>query len=190
MKLAEITTKWQGCEKCELYKTRGEDKVCIGKGSANPELLVVIPKPIFNTPDAPTPYEPGSAEHEMFKQITDKLKIDRQKIFMTTSVGCQPAKGDHISPKHTIACRPRIKDICLALNPKAVMLLGPESMFSWTGTNVAEKKMGLVEEDSQRKVIWTWDFSRYITLKSNNQEQASKMAKELFQHWKQISELL
>jgi len=191
-KIQQIENKYSSCAACSLGDKRRERKAptCLGRGSLNPDLLVVIPAPIFDESGPPTPYDPESEEGKLFKQITDKIGIDRQKMYVIPAVACAPPKGERVTVKMTEACRPFLKEMLLHLNPKAVLLLGPEAMYAWTGQNVSKLMLGSVEADKERKVIWTYDFGRYLEAKKNDPDGASLMAKTLFEHWTEIADYL
>lgn len=190
--ITDLITKYSACDKCDLKEARdtnGED-IFIGQGSLSADLLVVIPRPNFVDPQGPIAYEIDSAEHQMYKGITDKLGFDRQKIYMTSTVSCQPDLGCKIGVANVTACRSKINDILRVIDPKVVMLLGPEALFSWTGENVANASFGRVELDKERACYWSHDFSRYLEKKAKNQAEGEKIANEIFKHWQELKELL
>lgn len=190
--VTNLITKYSACEKCDLKgarDTNGEG-IFIGQGAIAADLLVVIPRPNFVDPEGPIAYEIDSPEHKMYKGITDKLGFDRQKIYMTTTVACQPDLGCRISVSNVEACRPKIIDVLNIVNPKVVMLLGPEALFSWTGENVGKASFGRVKLDTERICYWSHDFSRYLEKKSKNQAEGEKIASEIFKHWQELKELM
>lgn len=190
--ISQLIQEYSTCKDCNLHLARdkNEDAIFIGQGSTTAELLVVVPRPIFIEPNGPIAFEITSEEFQMYKKITDKLQFDRQKIYITTTVACQPKDGHSISMSNVDACRSRINKLVEIINPKAVMLLGPESLYSWTGENISKSKMGIVPLDKERVCYWSHDFSRYIKTKSSDRLKSETMAKEIFSHWKELKELI
>ena len=189
-KIAEIRTKWTGCKRCVLGEKSESGEVCIGMGSVPADILIVVPAPSFKENETLSPMMPGTPEAEMFKMITDKVGIDRQKVYITSSVGCSQEEDVHVGIHSVIQCRSRLVDIVQLINPKVVVLLGPEAMFSWTGDNIQKEEMGLVDKDEHRTCFWTHDFSRYIKLKETDPSKAQLVAQEIFDDWRMISDVL
>ena len=187
----EIKEDWSKCEKCALGKERIDrgEEVCMGKGSFPCDLLIVIPFPKYSTVDAPTPYEVGTPELGMLNKILEKVGIDRQKVFITSTVACKPGEG-MVHPPLVDACRPRLVELTKMLNPKSVMLLGPEALYAWTGTNVKAKELGVVKEDTERKVFWSFDFANYIAHRESKKEGYEEKANKILEHWKIIAATL
>lgn len=181
---------WEECSQCTLGKARRDrnELMCLGKGALPADLLVVVPRPLFQNPQAPTPYEVDSEEHKMMTQICQKVGIDRQKMHVTSTVVCQPEKDQVVNIDHVIACRSRLKELTAMVNPKAVMLMGPEAMFAWTNENIGILEKGPVELDEVRSTMWTHDFTRYLNLKQDDPAKAAEQAKELFSHWQWIAD--
>jgi uracil-DNA glycosylase family 4 len=190
--ITDLITKYSACKKCNLKDARDQNNedIFIGQGALAADLLVVIPRPNFVDPQGPIAYEVDSDEYRMYKGITDKLGFDRQKIYITATVACQPDLGCKIAVSNVVACRPKMNDILNIVNPKAVMLMGPEALFSWTGEDIARSKFGRVESDKERICYWSHDFSRYLEKKTKNQADGEKIANEIFKHWQELKELI
>jgi len=182
--IVDIKEEWSDCTKCNLHETRGEHHVCLGRGSVPCTLLVVIPSPRFNTPECPTPYEAASPEMSMMNAIADKVGIDTQRMHITNAVSCIMPEGHYASKVNLEACRPKLVQLTQVLKPKAVMLLGPEALYSWFGDTVETSKRGLVDNDVHRHVMFSYDFTRYLEAKKHGKER--DMAKEIFEHWEII----
>lgn len=185
--IAQVQAEWEACAECQLGVEHTGPR-CIGQGATTPKLLVVTPSPIF-TGELPAPYGSGTKEGELYKKITDKLGIDRQTAYMTPAVACKVGKL-RASPDHVGTCRARITQLTELLNPQAVILLGPEAMFSWCGQDISKMDMGEQEQASGRYCVWTHDFARYLAQVSSQDERAQATADEMFQHWGLIANQL
>lgn len=190
--ISVLISEYSDCKKCDLHLARNAngEQIFIGQGSMPADLLLVLPRPFFIDVDGPIAFEVTSEEFQMYKQITDKLEIDRQKIYITTTVACQPDEGCSITVSNVDSCRPKLSKVVNIINPKAVMLLGPESLYSWTGENISKSKMGIVPLDKERICYWSHDFSRYVKTKGTDPAKSETMAREIFSHWKELKELM
>jgi uracil-DNA glycosylase family 4 len=183
-KIKELKDKWDGCTLCNLSNDRTNPNVLIGQGPLPCSLLIIIPEPLYPSEDLPQPWGIETEEYKMYTAITERIGIDKQRVFITSTVGCKTPLA--VDPSHVNSCRSRIVDLVTLLDPDVVALLGPEAMFSWTGANLKGKEEGIVTEDSNRKVIWTTDFSRYLSLKKQNDPKTTLIAEKIFKDWQWI----
>lgn len=122
MDFAEAQKEALGCTKCGLSHSR--TRVVFGDGPLNAELFIVGDAPGFNEDAEGKPF--GGASGMLLDRLLSSVGLDREVVYLTTLVKCQPPGSPPRAPKPSemSACRPYLVAQLAAVDPKVVVALG------------------------------------------------------------------
>lgn len=118
--LDQLYKKWKDCELCTLSETR--DKVVFGVGNPDADILFIgeAPGSEENKKGAPFVGESGRLLMAMLKG----RGIERDDVYLTNIVGCQPPKNRNPLIEEREACLQRVHDIVYIIDPLVIVPVG------------------------------------------------------------------
>lgn len=136
--LLPIYDEWAGCTRCKLAKTREEnsESVCVGNGSVNPRIMLVLDQPtVSDTFNGG--YMLGGDSSDLLLDLLDAAKIPKEHVFVTSLLGCRaynvvPATEherervvDRLPEKDELeACGERLHRLVYAADPRLIVAMG------------------------------------------------------------------
>jgi uracil-DNA glycosylase family 4 len=132
--LKKLNQKIKNCKKCPLWKTR--KNAVPGEGSVNAKLIFLGQAPGSEEDNIGKPFVGRAGK--FLNQLLKTARINRVKVFITSSVKCFPPKNRKPTRKEIETCLPWLKKQIEIVNPQKFILLG-EVAFS---TFFPDKKLG------------------------------------------------
>lgn len=87
--LDEIKASCEGCQKCELYKTR--TNVVFGTGNSNASLMFIGEAPGQHEDETGIPFV--GAAGKLLDKYLDAVGIDRGDVYIANILKCRPPKN-------------------------------------------------------------------------------------------------
>lgn len=177
--LYNVEQIYKDCIKCDLSERRKAlgQTVEFGTGYTDALAILVTPRPLtYSNEDTP--------EADVLKQIWNKVQLDPRDWYYTATIMC-PNQGTIIIDQIK-ACNERLKRTLYSISPKVVVLMGGPSYFAFFGY-YKEEKFGPIPSENYN-VFYTYDIKDYLELKATNNQEATVMALEIFDHWQQITD--
>lgn len=121
------------CTDCDLYKT--SPLQITGSGPAPCDVMIIT--------DAPTTYEivelkPGATNKWLVREL-DLIGLDITNVYFTYAVKCLAPKRTKAQLK---ACKPRLLNEIARVNPKYILTLGADALYTLTGKTAITKVRG------------------------------------------------
>ncbi|GAI08648.1 unnamed protein product, partial [marine sediment metagenome] len=126
-KLEKLNKEIKNCKKCPLWKAR--KNVVPGEGPANAKIMVIGMAPGVEEDKTGKPFV-GRAGL-FLNQLLKIARINREKIFITSSLKCLPQPPPNRKPtkKEIEACLPYLKKQIEIIDPQKFILLGEVAFF-------------------------------------------------------------
>ncbi len=121
----KINKEIKNCKKCPLWKTR--KNTVPGEGPANAKIIFLGQAPGSKEDNVGKPFIGRAGQ--FLNQLLKIARINREKIFITSSIKCFPPKNRKPTKKEIEACLPWLKKQVEIINPQKFILLG-EIAFS------------------------------------------------------------
>lgn len=125
VKLKKLHKKISHCKKCLLWKTRRN--TVPGEGPANAKIMIIGQAPGAEENKTGRPFIGRAGK--LLSQLLRLVKIEREKVFITSSVKCFPPKNRKPTQKEIQTCLPYLKEQIHIINPQKFILFG-EVAFS------------------------------------------------------------
>lgn len=117
------------CQKCELSTTR--TKIVWGSGDANAEVMFIGEAPGKSEDEGGIPFT-GAAGKQL-DAFLERARLERDQIFITSTIKCRPPKNRNPTSKEIAACVPHLLEQIEAINPRIIVTLGAIAMHTLTG---------------------------------------------------------
>ncbi len=117
-----IREKVQKCKKCELYRAECHTQKVPGCGSPYTPLMLIGEGPGFEEDKQGKPFVGRAGK--LLDRLLEKLKICREKIYITNVVKCRPPRNRNPLPKEVKACSELLEMEISIVNPRVIILLG------------------------------------------------------------------
>lgn len=118
--LAQLNTRIEQCQLCELHASRGH-AVC-GEGSADARLLIISDAPLSDqAQDALF----DAAEKKLLQGMLQAIGLDLSQVYLTSLVKCMPPQRAPYTSE-MICCDDHLSAQIKLIQPAAIMLLGEQ----------------------------------------------------------------
>lgn len=119
-KLSKLREKIEGCEKCNLSKSR--NNIVIGDGSPNSNILFIGEAPGKEEDLKGVPFV-GKAG-EMLDELLKTINLKREEVYITNVVLCHPPNNRDPKPEEIEKCTPYLDKQIEIIKPKLICTLG------------------------------------------------------------------
>lgn len=134
-KLEKLNTEIRNCKKCPLWEIR--ENAVPGEGPVNSKIMIVGQAPGAKEDKIGKPFIGRAGQ--FLSQLLKIANIEREKVFITSSIKCFPPKNRKPKKEEIKSCLPYLKKQIEITNPKEFILLG-EVAFSIFFPNQKLKK--------------------------------------------------
>ena len=118
--LDEIKASCEGCQKCELYKTR--TTVVFGTGNSNASLMFIGEAPGQHEDETGIPFV--GAAGKLLDKYLDAVGIDRGDVYIANILKCRPPKNRDPLPEEEDCCIDYLRAQVATIAPKVIVCLG------------------------------------------------------------------
>ena len=118
--IEEVAEECKNCEKCPLYLSR--TKVVPGEGNAKSKVMFIGEAPGEEEDLKGEPFV-GKAG-QLLTKILQSVDIEREDIFITNMLKCQPPANRNPSKSEIETCLPYLETQIALINPKIIVTLG------------------------------------------------------------------
>ena len=108
------------CQLCELHGTRTRAVFGVGNPAADLMIIGDAPEDEDDRQGEPFRGEVGDLLDAMMKAID----LDRQKVYITNVLKCQPPGNRHPHTSETVCCDPYLQQQIKLVQPKLILVLG------------------------------------------------------------------
>lgn len=119
--LSEIKTELGDCTRCALNQSR--DRLLFGAGSSSASLVIVGDFPTRDDEIADNPF--GGETGELLTRMLKAIGLDRNTVYLTTTVKCRTADNGPPEPEQIATCLPFLIRQIEAVAPKVICTMGP-----------------------------------------------------------------
>ncbi|PIP44131.1 MAG: hypothetical protein COZ12_02915 [Deltaproteobacteria bacterium CG_4_10_14_3_um_filter_60_8] len=109
-----------GCTRCHLHEKR--QNLVFGEGNPHPLLMVIGDWP--GSEDARTGRPFQGQDGEMLTKMFKAIDLQREEVYVTTLVKCQPPAGRPPTRDEIAACLPFLLQQIVALAPRVICAMG------------------------------------------------------------------
>jgi DNA polymerase len=136
--LKKLNDLCQGCDKCELHKTR--TNVVFGDGVPNDKIVLIGEAPGESEDLEGKPFVGRSGQ--LLDKILESVGFSRKtNIYIINTIKCRPPKNRNPLPEEKIACRDFLNEQLNILKPKIIILCGAVAVSSLLNTNEGISKI-------------------------------------------------
>ena len=108
------------CELCELHGTRTQ--TVFGVGNPNADLMIIGDAPEDEDDRQGEPFL--GATGELLDAMMKAIDLDRQKVYITNVLKCQPPGNRNPHTSETVCCDPYLQQQIKLVQPKLILTLG------------------------------------------------------------------
>lgn len=119
--LKEIETEIEGCQKCQLHKTR--TNVVIANGDRHPKKIMVVGEAPGADEDAAGEPFVGKAGY-LLNKLLERAGMSRDDIYITNMLKCRPPGNRDPEADELKACFAYLERQISTIQPKAIITLG------------------------------------------------------------------
>ena len=120
MTLDQLKSECNGCQKCELAKTR--TNVVFGVGSEHAKVMFVGEGPGENEDLKGEPFVGRAGQ--LLDKFLAAIDLDRTMIYIANMVKCRPPKNRDPRPEEQEACIGYLREQVRIIRPKIIVCLG------------------------------------------------------------------
>ena len=129
-RLAELAKLTEGCQQCELYKTR--TKLVFGDGVPGVELLFVGEAPGADEDASGVPFVGRAGP--LLNKIIAAMGLKREQVYIGNVLKCRPPDNRTPLPGEAAACWPYLREQIEIIKPKLICALGSPAARTLLGT--------------------------------------------------------
>ena len=108
------------CQLCELHATR--TRTVFGVGNPNADLMIIGDAPEDEDDRQGEPFL--GATGELLDAMMKAIDLDRQKVYITNVLKCQPPDNRNPHTSETVCCDPYLQQQIKLVQPKLILALG------------------------------------------------------------------
>jgi len=108
------------CQLCELHSCRSQ--AVFGIGNSNADLMIIGDAPEDEDDRQGEPFL--GATGELLDAMMKAIDLDRQKVYITNVLKCQPPDNRNPHTSETVCCDPYLQQQIKLVQPKLILALG------------------------------------------------------------------
>lgn len=149
-----IEDAWAECTRCPLSQC-GRRKVVVGAGPTPCQLMLVGEGPGEAEDERGIPFIGPAGKLLRFCAQSQNIDL-RTEAYITNMVGCRPPDNRIPLFNEIDACRARLEQLAVVVQPKVILILGGTALMALTGKQGITRARGKWLETE-----WTWKMKTH-----------------------------
>ncbi|GMR04675.1 MAG: hypothetical protein BMS9Abin23_0577 [Thermodesulfobacteriota bacterium] len=158
--IEEIEKSVEGCRRCPLHKLQAGR--FFGRGGARPRVVFVGSSPPAVEKGGVDPDPFRGEEGMLLEKIIKALEFEDKDCYLTYAVKCAVTPGEADLEEGVRACSGFLREQIKALEPEAVIALGPIASIALTGGPDVESLRGKVLDYNSMELIVTYGTAELL----------------------------